>query len=650
MGVTIVCTSCEFVESPAYRQGKGEELGPGCRGDGRLFIYLVTLDSYVGDICDWVLAKDKQFPTESLVALDSCRPVSSSVHQGKWAEVVSPLIPSAWERGLREYPDRVFAEYVIAGICQGFRVGFDYHRHKCGKSRGNMKSVEEHKEVVQEYIQGELDKGRLLGPFQSREVPAIHISPFGVIPKSEPGKWRLIVDLSSPCGGSVNDGISKEWCSLSYLFVDEVAAQVRRYGRGAMMAKFDLKAAYRNVPVHPDDRHLLGMGLQQQVFVDMALPFGLRSAPMIFSAVAEALAYLIRKKGVPWLDHYLDDFIMVGPPESGECGQGLRLALETCKEVGFPVSDQKTVGPVTVITILGIEVDSVRCELRLPQDKLAKLKVLLKAWRRRKVCTKRELQSLAGHLSHACKVVRPGRRFLRGVFELISQFRRRDHKIRLNTAIRADVEWWWLFVGSWNGVSMFWKSSLSSPDVEFWSDASGLWGCGAVWETHWFQVRWSDWPGFGVASIAAKELLPIIVAVAVWGHGWVGQAVRCHCDNQAVVAAIKGGYCKDPAMAHMLRCLFFLEASFNISLSAVHVPGVDNGAADSVSRNQLERFFSLCPQARREATEIPGDLVGGLVIQEPWTSPIWRHWLDSLSTLRLLHPPNGHTSQANVDT
>ena len=79
----------------------------------------------------------------------------------------------------------------------------------------------------------------------------VHGSPFGVIPKSEPGKWRLIVNLSAPECGSVNDEISREMCSLSY---DEVL----QLGRGALLAKFDLRAAYRNVLVHPDDRHLLG--------------------------------------------------------------------------------------------------------------------------------------------------------------------------------------------------------------------------------------------------------------------------------------------------------------------------------------------------------------------------------------------------------
>ena len=98
--------------------------------------------------------------------------------------------------------------------------------------------------------------------------------------------------------------------------------------------------------------------------------------------------------------------------------------------------------------------------------------------------------------------------------------------------------------------------SLLNPDVEFWSDAPGLWGCGALCGPRWFQVAWSEWPGFSSASIVAKELLPMIVAVALWWASWVGSTVLCHSDSQSAVAAIRGGFCKDPAMAHLLRCLF----------------------------------------------------------------------------------------------
>ena len=88
----------------------------------------------------------------------------------------------------------------------------------------------------------------------------LQISSFGVIPKKDqPGKWHLIVDLSSPSGASVHDGISADEFTLHYITVDQIICSVSRLGKGALMAKFDVESAYRNVLVHPSDRHLLGM-------------------------------------------------------------------------------------------------------------------------------------------------------------------------------------------------------------------------------------------------------------------------------------------------------------------------------------------------------------------------------------------------------
>ena len=105
---------------------------------------------------------------------------------------------------------------------------------------------------------------------------------------------RLILDLSALEGCSVNDGISKDICSLLYMSVDDVADRIVSMGKGSLMPKFDLKAAYRNVPVHPDDRWFLGMVWEDMLYVDTVLPFGLRSALAIFNALAEKLAFVMR--------------------------------------------------------------------------------------------------------------------------------------------------------------------------------------------------------------------------------------------------------------------------------------------------------------------------------------------------------------------
>ena len=79
------------------------------------------------------------------------------------------------------------------------------------------------------------------------------------------------------------------------------------------------------MPVHPKDRLLLGMSWKETVYVNMTLPFGLQSAPIIFSATADGLQWIIKQEGVQSLFHYLDDFITVGKPGSLECATYLQL-------------------------------------------------------------------------------------------------------------------------------------------------------------------------------------------------------------------------------------------------------------------------------------------------------------------------------------
>jgi len=196
----------------------------------------------------------------------------------------------------------------------------------------------------------------------------------------------MIVDLSYPSGHSVNDGISEAFTSLSYVSVETAAQAVLRMGKGTQLAKLDIRSAYRNIPVHPHDRWLLGMVWHGGVFIDTVLPFGLRSAPKIFNAVADALEWVVRHNGVREIYHYLDDFLVIGTPGSDECTRSLDSLLTWTEWLGFPVAEEKVEGPSSVITFLGIEIDSEAMILRLPEDKLRSLKALVKSWRERHWC------------------------------------------------------------------------------------------------------------------------------------------------------------------------------------------------------------------------------------------------------------------------
>ena len=94
----------------------------------------------------------------------------------------------------------------------------------------------------------------------------------------------------------------------------------------------------------------------------------------------------------------------------------------------------------------------------------------------------RELLSLIGRLSHACKVVVAGRIFLRRMIETAKTARRLNHWVHLNAEFRSDLEWWRTFLRHWNGRSMMSiHTTAQTPDVTIFTDASGSWGCGAAW-------------------------------------------------------------------------------------------------------------------------------------------------------------------------
>ena len=141
---------------------------------------------------------------------------------------------------------------------------------------------------------------------------------------------------------------------------------------------------------------------------------------------------------------------------------------------------------------------------------------------------------------------------------------------------------------------MIWHVDRTKPEVVLTSDASGGWGCGAWWENRWFQLQWLGLGESASYGIRAKELLPIVVAMASWG-----KAVLARCDNMAVVAIVNNGSSKEAEAMHLRWCLSFLEAKWAIHLWAEHVRGVDNEVADLLSRNRLDHAFCLHPQMER---------------------------------------------------
>ena len=141
-------------------------------------------------------------------------------------------------------------------------------------------------------------------------------------------------------------------------------------------------------------------------------------------------------------------------------------------------------------------------------------------------------------------------------------------------------------------------------DITVTSDASGSWGCGAYTSTReWFQLRWP--PSWESIHITVKELLPMVVAAAAWGKQCEGRSVKCRCDNAATVAIINSERSKIERAMHLMQSMFLFLACHKAVLFGEHIPGVENGAADALSRDKCHDFFLQVAQAERHPPSCP---------------------------------------------
>ena len=125
--------------------------------------------------------------------------------------------------------------------------------------------------------------------------------------------------------------------------------------------------------------------------------------------------------------------------------------MEFCEECRIPVAPAKTKGPDQKLAFLGITLDVSHFLAMLPEDKLSRCRELLQEALTRKTMMLRELQSLLSHLNFACRVVVPGRAFLRRVYALTQKAQKHYHHFKITKEVSADFETWYYFLSEYNG-------------------------------------------------------------------------------------------------------------------------------------------------------------------------------------------------------
>ena len=242
-----------------------------------------------------------------------------------------------------------------------------------------MKSAFDFPQVIDSKLKKEIALGRILGPFHEPPVnPAFIISPLGVVPKKVPGEFRVIHNLSHPDGNSVNDYIPREFSPVHYATLQDAISFIKVSDSIVFMGKVDIEAAFRIMPIAPRDSPLLGFKWRGLYYMDAVLPMGCSSACAIFETFSTALEWVaMHKLGVTKAIHVIDDFLFLGTSRA-KCLADMQAFIKMCGDMGVPLATVKgkTVGPSTALQFLGINLDAVSMEARLPEDKLTQCRLL----------------------------------------------------------------------------------------------------------------------------------------------------------------------------------------------------------------------------------------------------------------------------------
>ena len=213
--------------------------------------------------------------------------------------------------------------------------------------------------------------------FSKIPILTLRVSPIGVVAKKD-GGWRLITHLLYPPNWSVNDFINPEICKVKYSSFDKVVEMISVLGSNVLCAKMDISQAFRLLVVHPADFHLLGIFFDGKYYFNKCLPEGCSIACALFEKFATFLHRTVASiSGLETLDYYLDDFFFAGANSTQNCTKVMQTFSKLCSQLGDPLADNKTVGPTTSIIFLGLEIDTVLMLVKIPPDKLDRLKLML---------------------------------------------------------------------------------------------------------------------------------------------------------------------------------------------------------------------------------------------------------------------------------
>ena len=394
-------------------------------------------------------------------------------------------------------------KFLVEGFRTGFSIGYQGPQNVKIKSP-NLKLREVGNPIMLwNKIMKEVKAERCAGPFKKIPFEYFIQSPIGLVPKDGGKDTRLIFHLSYPRGGtsSVNSNTPVDMCTVKYPDFNEVIQFCVAAGKSCKIAKSDMKSAFRNLGIRPEDwRYLIMMAVspldgETYYFVDKCLPFGASISCSHFQRFSNAVKHTVKWRTGKNLVNYLDDYFFAALLKF-LCNSQVKEFLAVCATISFPVSLEKTFWATTKLVFLGLLIDTVNQCVCIPIDKVDKAAQLIESIlnKRSKKVTLNQLQKVCGFLNFLGRCVIPGRAFTRRLYVYTSNtMLKPHHHIRVNNEMKEDLTMWLTFL---QHPTVFCRPFLDfskflvADEIDMFSDASGAIGMGAICGESWMHQVW----------------------------------------------------------------------------------------------------------------------------------------------------------------
>jgi len=335
-----------------------------------------------------------------------------------------------------------------------------------------------HTQVVEAEVLTLLEK-RAIETVQDPSTPGFYSRLF-VVPKPN-GKWRPVIDLKA-----LNQYVKVPKFSMETLQSIWSALMPGNYA-----FSLDLQDAYFHIPIHRSHRKFLRFVVGGRVYQFRALPFGLSSAPWIFTQIMSQVKTIAHLRNIQLYLYFDDWLVQVANPQLGV--QQAEFLIGLCAELGLVVNLEKSeLIPAQTFDFIGATF-RLKENLVLPKEE-NRVKILdrIRHFLRFSSRTAREWLCILGSLNSQFRFIPFGQLFTRPL-----QWHVKGHwsqstgslsdQIPLSGEVRACLSWWMERLSFPSGVPL-----VPPPvDIHMFTDASER-GWGAHVDSARYQGMWSE--------------------------------------------------------------------------------------------------------------------------------------------------------------